>query len=139
MVGSVAEKDERRAMHNELPRLPTTATLTQWQTYVSQTVAARGWNQASELEIFLLFSEEVGEFAKAFRRYRRLFVERVNEDRPAYCDTVDTQAAHQEMSEELADIFSYLLDLSSRLDIDLEQAFIAKEKKNRQRDWESMG
>ena len=126
-------------MSNELPPLPSSATLTQWQTYIAQTVAARGWNRASELEIFLLFSEEVGEFAKAFRRFRRLFAERVTEDRSADCDSVDLGPAREEMAEELADVFSYLLDLAGRLEIDLEQAFIAKEKLNRQRDWEVLG
>jgi NTP pyrophosphatase (non-canonical NTP hydrolase) len=126
-------------MNNELPHLPSSATLTEWQSYVTQTVAARGWDKASDLEIFLLFSEEVGEFAKAFRRYRRLFTERVTEDRAADWESVDIEPARQEMAEELADVFSYLLDLAGRLEINLEQAFVAKEKRNRQRDWDTMG
>lgn len=123
----------------ELPPLPSTATLSQWQSYIAQTVAARGWDGASDLEIFLLFSEEVGEFAKAFRRYRKLFTERVSEDRGADLDPAELSPARGEMAAELADIFSYLLDLSARLEIDLEEAFVAKEKKNRQRQWELLG
>ena len=106
---------------------------------MAQMVAARGWDSASDLEIFLLFSEEVGEFAKAFRRFRRLFTERVTEDRAAGMDSVDLAPAREEMAEELADVFSYLLDLAGRLEIDLEAAFVAKEKVNRNRDWEVMG
>jgi NTP pyrophosphatase (non-canonical NTP hydrolase) len=123
----------------KLPPLPATATLRQWQEYVAGTVAARGWDRASELEIFLLFSEEVGEFAKAFRRFRRLFAERITEDRAADFESIDVQPARQEMAEELADVLSYLLDLAGRLEIDLEQAFVEKEKSNRRRDWEVMG
>lgn len=119
-----------------MPDLPKTATLNEWQKYVTSMVTARGWNKASDLEIFLLFSEEVGEFAKAFRRFRRLFAERVTEDRAASVDALDLEPIRQEMAEELADVLSYLLDLSGRLEIDLEQAFVAKEKRNRQRDWE---
>lgn len=126
-------------MHTDLPPLPSTATLGEWQKYVTDTVAARGWNKASDLEIFLLFSEEVGEFAKAFRRHRKLFTERVTEDRAAAVDALDLEPSRQHMAEELADVFSYLLDLAGRLEIDLEQAFVAKEKRNRQRDWELLG
>lgn len=124
---------------SDLPPLPASATLSQWQAYMAQMVAARGWDSASDLEIFLLFSEEVGEFAKAFRRFRRLFTERVTEDRAAGMDSVDLAPAREEMAEELADVFSYLLDLAGRLEIDLEAAFVAKEKVNRNRDWEVMG
>ena len=124
---------------DDLPALPTSATLSQWQAYMAQMVAARGWDRASDLEIFLLFSEEVGEFAKAFRRFRRLFAERVIEDRAADMESVDMSPAREEMAEELADVFSYLLDLAGRLEIDLEAAFVAKEKVNRNRDWEVMG
>lgn len=123
-------------MSKELPPLPSSASLSQWQTYMTQTVAARGWDRANDLEVFLLFSEEVGEFAKAFRRFRRLFTERVTEDRAASPDALDMAPAREEMAEELADVFSYLLDLAGRLDIDLEQAFVAKEKRNRSREWE---
>lgn len=124
---------------SDLPPLPASATLSQWQAYMAQMVSARGWDSASDLEIFLLFSEEVGEFAKAFRRFRRLFTERVTEDRAAGMDSVDLGPARGEMAEELADVLSYLLDLAGRLEIDLEAAFVAKEKVNRNRDWEVMG
>jgi NTP pyrophosphatase (non-canonical NTP hydrolase) len=123
-------------MNEKLPPLPQSATLAEWQAYMAEMVVARGWNRASDLEIFLLFSEEVGEFAKAFRRFRRLFTERVSEDRAAGHDAMDVNPARQEMAEELADVFSYLLDLAGRLEIDLEQAFVSKEKQNRQREWE---
>lgn len=122
--------------HN-LPDIPTSATLPEWQSYISTLVKARGWNSASDLEVFLLFSEEVGEFAKAFRRYRRLFCERVLEDRAADPESVDVQQSKNDLAEELADVLSYLLDLSSRLDIDLESALVAKEEINRNREWET--
>lgn len=125
-------------MESSLPDLPASATLREWQTYVAQTVLARGWNQASDLEVFLLFSEEVGEFAKAFRRYRQLFVERIEEDRPASMDLPLQAETQNNLAEELADIQSYLLDLAERLGIDLEQALVAKEKRNRLRSWETL-
>ena len=124
------------ASSGELPDIPTGATIMEWQNYVRKNVLARGWDRASDLEVFLLFSEEVGEFAKAFRRYRKLFAERVIEDRAADLSSVDDSQAKAQMSEELADILSYLLDLAGRLDIDLEAALIQKEEINRTREWD---
>lgn len=58
----------------DLPDLPEpAASLSQWQSYISSNAKARGWDSASDLEIFLPFSEEVGEFAIALRRQRGLF------------------------------------------------------------------
>lgn len=110
---------------DELPPIPENATLAQWQGYVDSLVRARGWNTASDLEVFLLFTEEVGEFAKALRRQRRLFDE-----------TTPESTEHKlEIAEEMADLFSYLLDLANRTGVDLERAVIDKEKRNRQRTW----
>lgn len=96
------------------------------QAYQAEVCRQRGWDQASDLEVFLLFSEEVGELAKAIRRRRSLF----NQNHLASEDNV---------AEELADVFSYLLDLSQRLGVDLEKAYRAKEDVNRAREWGSAG
>lgn len=114
-------------MKADLPAIPQNATLPQWQSYLAEVVAARGWDQVSELELFLLLNEEIGEFAKALRKARNLFDQ----------EGVSTGAteAREELSDELADIFSYVLDLANRLEIDLDKAFRNKEEKNRSRSW----
>ena len=109
-----------------LPEIPKEATVGDWQRYTAELVKARGWDKATDLEIFLLLTEEVGELAKAYRRHRSLFSE------PKKAQDQDTK---QEISGELADVMSYLLDLAQRLEIDLEQAMIEKEKHNRGRHW----
>ena len=114
----------------ELPPLPSSeATLGQWQDYFSRLVKARGWDQASDLEVFLLFSEEVGELAKAYRRYRRLFSEEGRTPKRS------EEELKQDIGDELADLFSYLLDIADRLEIDLAEAVLRKETINRDRDW----
>ena len=61
---------------SQWPSIPQPGTsLADWQTYVDELVRARGWDKASDLETFLLFTEEVGELAKAYRRHRNLFTE----------------------------------------------------------------
>ena len=107
-----------------LPDIPDGATIKQWQDYMAELVKARGWDKASDLEIFLLLTEEVGELAKAYRRHRALFTEGPSDS--------DTRA---ELAGELADVMSYLLDIAQRLDIDLESALVDKEHHNRGREW----
>ncbi|MCW5867849.1 MAG: RS21-C6 protein [Candidatus Eremiobacteraeota bacterium] len=104
----------------EVPELPAL------QAYQAEVCRQRGWDQASDLEVFLLFAEEVGELAKAIRRRRSLF------DQPG-------AAREDNVAEELADVFSYLLDLSQRLGVDLETAYRTKEDVNRAREWGSVG
>lgn len=104
----------------QLPEKPTLADL---QNYIEQTRIERSWSKSSPLELFLLFSEEVGELAKAIRRQQRLFIE--------------PSKAHLQpnLEDEFADVLSYLLDLANCLGIDLEQAFRKKEEVNSKREW----
>lgn len=110
----------------DLPEIPQQATVRDWQNYMAKLVKARGWDKASDLEIFLLLTEEVGELAKAYRRHRSLFSEAAKSPVPH---------GKEEIASELADVFSYLLDIAQRLDIDLEQALKDKELHNRKRQW----
>ncbi len=101
---------------------PDSPSLPQLQSYLARVCSERGWDTADDLETFLLFSEEVGELAKAIRNARQLFSEK---DRPP---------SHH-LAEEMADVLSYLLDLANRFEVDLETALRAKEKVNQQRRW----
>jgi NTP pyrophosphatase (non-canonical NTP hydrolase) len=97
--------------------------LSDFQEYIKQLCEERGWNKNNALEIFLLFSEEVGELAKAVRNRLNLYHEK------------DKFQTNDELDLELADIFSYLLDLANYFEIDLEKAFRKKEKINVSRNW----
>ena len=107
----------------DLPKIPNQATLAQLQQYQTDICKARGWDQTSSLETFLLFTEEVGELAKAIRNRLALYVEEGK-----------AQQA-EELSEEFADVFSYLMELANQFDIDLETAYRKKEAKNMSRKW----
>lgn len=100
---------------------PEQPSLAQLQVYIKQKCQERGFDKASDLETFLLFMEEVGEMAKAIRNRRKLFLEH--------------KSNHDNLAEEMADVLSYLLDLASRFDIDLEQALHSKEIQNDKRTW----
>ena len=108
---------------------PQGGSLPQLQKYVKDKCIERGFDSASNLEIFLVLSEEMGEMAKALRKYQGLFQEqnRASED-------MQKRQAH--LGEEMADVLSYLLDLANRYDINLEESLQRKEEINDQRSWD---
>ena len=106
-----------------MAQLPERPTLSDLQRYVAEVCQERGWTKDSRSEKFVLFVEEVGELAKAMRKAAGLYEE---------------QAKQRDISleEEFADVLSYLLDLANCFQVDLEQAFRAKEQINQSRRWE---
>ncbi|MEN8118953.1 MAG: MazG nucleotide pyrophosphohydrolase domain-containing protein [Bacteroidota bacterium] len=100
--------------------------LIDFQEYIKLLAEERGWDKNNPLEIFLLFSEEIGELAKAIRNKMELYHEPGKKIKP------------NELEYEFADVFSYLLDLANQFDIDLEKAFREKEEENLKRTWTNM-
>lgn len=100
------------------------ASLPEYQEYIHRICKERGWDKNNHLELFLLFSEEVGELAKAIRNHIDLYQEEDNKKRDKF-----------QLEEEFADVFSYLLDLANYFDIDLATAFRKKDELNAKRHW----
>jgi len=98
-------------------------TLSDLQHYLAAICQERGWTRDTPAEKFLLFVEEVGELAKAMRKVAGLYEERAKQQTLS-------------LEEEFADVLSYLLDLANCFQVDLEQAFRAKEAINQSRTWE---
>lgn len=103
--------------------LPTHPTLPQLQQYMDEICKERGWTKDNYAEKFLLFTEEVGELAKAIRKNQGLYQEQARQKRV-------------ELEEEFADVLSYILDLANYFQVDLETAFREKEQVNANRTWE---
>lgn len=106
-----------------MAKIPPSPTLTQLQQYQDDTCKERGWDKASELESFLLFSEEVGELAKAIRNRLNLFQEEGKTQK------------QEELEGEFADVLSYLLELANKFGVNLEEAYRKKEEVNASREW----
>jgi NTP pyrophosphatase (non-canonical NTP hydrolase) len=104
----------------ELAENPTLPLL---QLYMYQVCQERGWTRDNYAEKFMLFTEEVGELAKAIRGATELYEEKAKPN--AF-----------NLEEEFADVLSYLLDLANYFHIDLEHAFREKEQINLNRIWE---
>ena len=103
--------------------LPAHPTLPDLQRYMDEICKERGWTKDGYAEKFLLFTEEVGELAKAIRKTQGLYQEKARQK-------------HFELEEEFADVLSYLLDLANYFQVDLETAFREKERVNATRIWE---
>jgi len=103
--------------------LPDRPTLSELQAHLQTTCEEKGWDKNSVAEVFLLFSEEFGELAKAIRHYTGFKGEK---------KTLDAQ----NLEEEFADVLNYLMDLANRFEVDLEAAYRAKSAKNESRVWE---
>jgi NTP pyrophosphatase (non-canonical NTP hydrolase) len=106
-----------------MAHLPEHPTLPDLQRYMDAVCQERGWTKDSHAEKFLLFTEEVGELAKAMRQFAGLYDEKASAKKLA-------------LGEEFADVLSYLLDLANAFQVDLESAFRAKEQVNQTRVWE---
>ena len=109
------------------PEIPASPTLAQLQQYQAKVCLFRGWDQTPVPETFLLLTEEIGELAKAIRNQMELYQEEVPERKKNLLDN---------LQEEFADVLSYLFELANRFQVDLEQAYRTKEKKNQARNWE---
>ncbi len=96
-------------------------TLKDFQSYVAEMVKERGFDKETVPEMFMLFLEECGEFAKAARKSQNI--------------KSDANSEHFKIENEAADVFIYLLDICNHLGVDLEKAFREKEEANKKRSW----
>lgn len=102
-------------------------TLTELQQHLAEMCKKKGWNKHSVDRIFLLFTEEVGELAKAIRKEQNVQLEH-GKEKPE---------TREHLEEEFADVLNYLMDLANQFDIDLTEAYFKKHEKNRQRTWKT--
>lgn len=98
-------------------------TLVELQTHLHDLCVEKGWDKNSVTQVFLLFTEEVGELAKAIRKKTGFKGE-------AKSETDDN------LIEEFADVLNYLLELANRFGVDLEAAYRKKNSINKDRTWE---
>jgi NTP pyrophosphatase (non-canonical NTP hydrolase) len=95
-------------------------TLADYQQYVREMVAERGFKEDVRNK-FMMLIEEVGELAKASRKAAGM--------------KLANDVANQDAAAEAADVFIVLLGLCNLLGINLEQAFRDKEELNKKRVW----
>lgn len=108
-----------KAMHKT--DIPTDDSLQELQKYIWQMNKDRGFNTSDPGKKLIMLMEEVGELAKAVRKIAGL----------KFTDTT----LQTDVKDELADVQIVLLGLASLLGVDMFDAVLKKETKNRQREW----
>lgn len=93
------------------------------QHYIHDMVVRRGFDKETPRDVLLLMVEEVGELAKAIRKYSGLKSDEERKER------------YPKLEGELADVFIYLLDLANLLEISLFHSLHQKEQENERRTW----
>ena len=94
-----------------LDELDANSNLKDIQVYMDEIVKLRGFDDESAKDIMLLMTEEIGELAKAIRKHSGIKID------------VNKKDKYNPISEEIADVFIYLVDLCNVLEIDLFTAF----------------
>jgi NTP pyrophosphatase (non-canonical NTP hydrolase) len=108
---------------SRLEALAPRSSLDALQTYMAAVADERGFADETAMEILMLACEELGELARAVRKYTGVKVDAARADRiPAVGD-------------EIADVFIYMLHLANTMRINLFEAFRNKEAANAQRTW----
>jgi len=124
--GTVATPEEVKiALESRSPLdvINPSSSVTALQQYIHDMVVRRGFDKESPRDVLLLMVEEVGELAKALRKYLGLKADEDRKDR------------YPALEGELADVFIYLLDLANLLNISLFHALHEKERENEKRSW----
>ena len=97
--------------------------LNELQKHLDEVCKKNGWDKNSVTEVFLLFTEECGELAKAIRKELGFKGEKKPENK-------------DNLTEEFADVLNFLLELANRFGINLTDAYFKKNKINKNRTWE---
>ncbi len=107
-----------------MPEMNEKPTLEDFQKYVAELELERGFSEQAAKEKCLLLGEEVGELFKAVRKAEGI--------------AIDPNSRIGDIGDELVDIFIYICSIANRYGINLEQAFLAKEAKNKKRKWSNV-
>lgn len=92
--------------------------LNYYKTETEKVCKQKGWDRATVDTVWLLLTEEVGELASAIRQYKKTFKKTgLKKDRGT------------DVMMEMGDVFSYLFQLSSMLNIDLDKMWVEHGKK----------
>jgi NTP pyrophosphatase (non-canonical NTP hydrolase) len=87
-----------------------------------QLCVMKGWDRAPINTVWLLFTEEIGELASAIRQYTKV-----------YQKTNLIKERGTDVQMEMGDVFSYLFQLASMLDVDLDEMWYKHQCKSIQK------
>lgn len=100
--------------------IPEGAALADYQAYIADLEARRGWDAADGPQVCFRMVEEVGELFRAVREQKR---------------ASDAEATTRTIAHKLVDVLNFLFALANRYGIDLEASFLEKNGINEGRVW----
>lgn len=100
------------------------STMDDFQNYIKNVITLRGFDEQGIQDKMLLLLEETGELAKAIRKTI-----------PNASVDYNKIENYTDVKEEIADVFIVLTTICNKLNINLYDAIINKEKKNVERKW----
>lgn len=92
--------------------------LNYYKTETERVCEQKGWTNATVDTVWLLLTEEIGELASAIRQYKK-----------TYKKTNLKKERGTDIMTEMGDVFSYLFQLSSMLNVDLDKMWVEHGKK----------
>jgi len=104
-----------------MPQLAAKPQLADFQRYVAELEVERGFDHQTGRDKCLMLGEEVGELFKAVRKQEGL--------------AMDPNSQVGDIDSELADVFIFVCAIANRYQVDLAEAFSAKEAINKTRVW----
>ncbi len=113
---------DNKDLERKLDKINEKSSIVDLQKYVNDMIKVRGFENETPQDIMILLTEEIGELAKEVRK-----LSGIKTDVNKRCET--------KASEEIADVFIYILSMCKVLNIDLLEAFKNKEKINLNRIW----
>ena len=109
-------------LERELAKLNNKSSINDIQEYINKMIEERGFDKETKQDVMLLLTEEIGELAKEVRKSTNIKMD-------------EKQSRQENLSDEIADVFMYILAMCRVADINLLEALINKEKKNLERTW----
>ena len=113
---------DNKKLETELEKINEKSSIIDLQKYVNDMIKVRGFENETPKDIMLLLTEEIGELAREIRKLSGIKMDIEKEYKTG-------------ASEEIADVFIYILSMCKVLNIDLLEAFKNKEKINLKRTW----
>ena len=92
--------------------------LNYYKTETEKVCRSKGWDRAAVDTVWLLLTEEFGELASAIRQYKK-----------TYKKTNLKKERGTDIMMEMGDVFSYLFQISSMLNVDLDKMWLEHGKK----------
>ena len=106
----------------ELSKLNNKSSINDIQEYINKMIEERGFDKETKQDVMLLLTEEIGELAKEVRKSTNIKMD-------------EKQSRQENLSDEIADVFMYILAMCRVADVSLLEALVNKEKKNLGRTW----